>query len=117
MNELERAQHAKQDALVLKAEYAACVIGRDTEFVLVPITGPEPIADVVTDAIKNRGLQFCGLLSIVNGEAHAACEPNREAQAVMILAVSKFARLYTDRRKANAAEWLNQLWQLPDTRP
>jgi hypothetical protein len=117
LDALYQRQHERQDELVRNAEYAVCVLGKGNEFVLVPVTEPEPIADVVEDAIKRRGLQFCGTLGVADGVAACVCEPNREALAVMTSAIMEFAKLHTARRKAKAEEWLIRLWQLEDVRP
>ncbi len=104
--------------LVCESEIAVGVLGRSEDYVLIPLDGHGPIPQRVIDDAKRRGFQFCGVLGIVNGRAAAKCETDTDAVGVMLLAAMGFAQQVTDKLKSkdDGADWLERLWELPDTR-
>jgi len=105
-----------QQQLVWDSEISVVVLGKGTEFVLVPLGEPGPIPKEITEDAKRRGLRFCGVLGrFKDGSAGMECEPDVESMSVMARACFGFAGLL-ERQTGDSAEWLKKLWTLPDTR-
>jgi hypothetical protein len=107
------------EKLVFESDACVAVLGRGTsEFVLVDLD--EPYDEAAAKELVKRGYGYCGCMAVRNGQAAARCQPDGESMQVMLLASFAFAQMVADRLKAapkgDAAEWLQRLHDLPDTR-
>ena len=111
--------------LVLNAEQSALVFGRpDTDekplLVIFDELTDAQYASAAMQAVTSRKLTFAGILAIMpDGKPLAKCSASVESIAIMIGAVSLFARNAVEQIKAqqsDAVEWLEKLFALPDER-
>lgn len=113
------------EKLVYEANLSAAVLGRPGSdvFMMVPLKGDgTAINPALFDEIHEKQLEFCGVFGLVQGVAR--CQTQRpEDLGVMLLAVPAFLEyvreslMPSDGPKADAfSDWLEQLYQLPDTR-
>jgi hypothetical protein len=68
------------------------------------------------------GYAFCGVMGVKNGRAAISCEPDADAWTTMLAAAVPFAQMVADRLReqpnaGDVPEWLQSLFELPDTRP
>lgn len=105
--------------LVNESQIAAAVVGKGEEFRLIPITADGPDTTAM-QAAMGRGFEYCGVMGWANGQARSRCEPSMEAIGIMACASLAFAEMVAAQLKKQQAgdgtEWLQKLWELPDTR-
>lgn len=102
-----------QQALAFSSEFCCAVLGNLAHgFMLVPLDGPPLAAEDVEEA-HERGYQFCGVIGFVHGQCVARTEPDLDSISVCAAATRDFARRVAERTRG---DWLENLWQLPDTR-
>lgn len=109
-----------QQKLVWDADISAAVLGRGTDFVLIPISHKEDTS--ASEALaRERGFSFCGVLGYFeNGRTEAKCEPNEdpdlalETVVIMASAVQTFAEYVVAKLKVRKhAEFRGRVYRLP----
>jgi hypothetical protein len=107
-----------QEQLVMEGEISVAVLGKGAEFVLIELQGE--IDEDATDAAREKGYTYCGVLGVKDGTAGAKCEPHPDCVFTMMHAALAFAQLVADRLKqkpkGDGVAWLQRLFELPDTR-
>jgi hypothetical protein len=106
-------------AFTADAGAVVAVIGRGLDFLLVDLCAPLP-QDILRDAL-GRGLQFAGVLALVNGEPQARCERmTPDVVLTMMLAGVAFGERMAEKLRSQALgdseAWLCRLYELRDTR-
>jgi len=106
------------EQLVFGGEISVAVLGRGADFVLIELQGE--IDEDATDAAREKGYTYCGVLGVKDGQAGAKCEPHPDCIYTMMLAGLAFAQLVADKLRAkpkgDGVEWLTALFALEDPR-
>jgi hypothetical protein len=106
--------------LAFESEICVAVMGRAGDFLLIPLGGDGPLDDALTAQALERGLHYCGCLGVKDGVAGAKCEPDPDSVYCCLMASLEFARMVAGRLKpqpqGDGVAWLENLFQLPDTR-
>jgi hypothetical protein len=101
-----------------ESEISVAVLGKGGDFVLIRLDGE--IDASATDAALARGFSYCGVMGVKNGQASVRCEPNPDAAVTMLHAALAFGTQVAERLRpqpeGDGVEWLERLYQLPDTR-
>lgn len=111
----------EHELLAFSSEFCCAVVGRGSEYVLVPMTGAAEIEEAVCDEWVRRGFAYCGVLGVIQGRAVVKCADHQSIATVMA-ASHEFARLVGERirrQQITSGDWLSwicTLWSLPDTR-
>jgi hypothetical protein len=104
------------EQLVFDAEVSAVILGKGPEFVLIPLDGTPTPASL--QLARVRGYAYCGVAAYKDGQCSASCERNPSAVYTVMCASFAFAKYVVANRKpeGDGAEWLQALYNLPDTR-
>jgi hypothetical protein len=104
----------QQEQLAWDSKTSVAVLGKGSEFVLIPLDGtPAPASRQLAEV---RGYHYCGILGYRNRKVEAVCEPNPNAALTMLHASLKFAEAVCATAAPAAEDWMERLYQLPDTR-
>ncbi len=106
-----------EQQMVFDGECPAAVLGRGEEFILIFLDGP--INDAATAEAAAKGFAYCGVMAVSNGQCCAKFDPtNPEGLDVMMRAAWDFAERVAGKikRQRSSTDWLERLWNLPDTR-
>ncbi len=118
----------KEEQLVWDAQLSVCIMGNGdgTEFELLN-NGPEPaLTDEFLADLKSRGLEYLGVIGIVDGRVRVALAEPLDADVITLLSAA-FVRhamaVFQDRLRVKlkstdaAVQWCRSLFEKPDTRP
>lgn len=112
-----------QELLVVNGELPVAVIGCGEDFRLIRLDGDVDAAIAEAHAegySKDSGVIFAGVFAVVGGRAAAKWEPGLAAVRVMMNAAFAYTRMVADelkeQKRGESAEWLQRLWEIPDTR-
>ena len=104
-------------------EIVAAVVGCPStgEFRLIDMSQEKiPLPDDEALKMREKGWFFVGTLGFYNGTFAAKCEDTKDPKdgALLVLATVEFARHVARRLtpQGDGADWLKQLWDLPDER-
>ena len=105
------------EQIVSECELCAAVLGKDGEFVLVPLGESGPLPDATVQLVKERGYLFAGVMGY-DGQVRVQAVMTRAAADTLKLACGAFARYLTHklRPQQDSGEWLERLWELNDER-
>ena len=109
-----------QEQLVWDGQFSAAVLGKGSDFALISLEDEERIDGPALQEAIAKGFRYCGVMAVVNGQAAARCEPDPDSVLTMMHAAFAFARIAAEHIKtataAKSAAWLQQLFELPDSR-
>lgn len=112
--------NADQHALILKAEQSAVVFAHGDGFVLAEVR--DGVLDTAAiQATPGKDYILAGVLAVVDGQIEAKCQPDVNSIYTMMRASLAFAVMVVDRLRqpqpqGDSAEWLQQLFKIPDPR-
>jgi len=105
-----------QQALAFESDFCCAVLGNlERGYMLVPLHnhGVPVLTEAETERARENSYSYCGVLGYVRGQCVARTEPDLDSISVCAAASRDFARLVLERTKD---DWLERLWELPDTR-
>ena len=109
-----------QTQLALNAEICFAVLGNAAtrEHILIPL-GPDgyPLTDAEVQEAHSKNFVYAGVMGLHCGVADARCEPGPDTLRIMCAAAPTFLRYLRTKLSAdNGGDWLERIYQLPDTR-
>jgi hypothetical protein len=107
-----------RDQKLIAAELSVGVLGRGEDFLLVNLNDV-PLPESVAADARSRNLFYCGALLVTDGVVSAETVSDPDAAVPMLhaaLALAKQVAGKADDGGAGWVSWLQNLWELPDTR-
>ena len=104
--------------LLQQAQYPGCIMGNVAgEFLIVPLDReitPETRAEIL-----RRGLAYCAVFGLVNGQAEVRCAESSFALQIALTANFACAQMLAERLRpsiGDSTDWLKNLYSLADPR-
>lgn len=112
----------KFEALIRNAQYSVCILGNPetSDFELVDLD-PAGLPAERREQLSKRGMKFIGVLGVVKCRPRVALTLPLNDEIVSALSAAFVQRIEKllnglDKPMGDSVEWLQQLWELPDTR-
>ena len=110
-----------QQQLVFDSEISAAVLGKGSEFVLIPLPKQTPLDKAQVTRCNARGFLLAGFLGLKEGHVRVERESaHPEAAEPLLHGAIAFCLQNADKLQsdssADSIRWLEQLYSLPDLR-
>jgi hypothetical protein len=114
--------YSKFETLVNQSAFSVCILGnlRTSDFELVDLN-PEPMSEDAKRDCTRRGMEFIGVIGLVEGLPRVALECPLDVMTALALSQAFVQRVEDAinaamKPKGDSAAWLDALYRLPDTR-